>query len=236
MKQFAQSHHESSCSRPCRRTRIWLRDRLNFEHLEARLLLSVNPFPDLDSGSGPTWGPPENPEELGLVEIQWQGRPSYFQPGHWILRMEETDSGPRVLDQLQVQIDTLAGQDTIRTIEALGINGAYQVQTEPDVGYSTFLETLQGLRGFRYLEPDFYIWANQTLPDDPRFGDLWGLHNIGQNDGTADADIDAPEVWERHTGSGDMVVGVIDTGVLYTHEDLINNIWTNPNEIPNNGD
>ena len=235
MKQFAQSHHESSFSRPSRRTRIWLRDRLNFEHLEARLLLSVNPFPDLDSGSGPTWGPPENPEELGLVEIQWQGRPSYFQPGHWILRMEETDSGPRVLDQLQVQIDTLAGQDTIRTIEALGINGAYQVQTGPDVGYTTFLETLQGLRGFRYLEPDFYIWANQTLPDDPRFGDLWGLHNIGQNDGTADADIDAPEVWERHTGSGDMVVGVIDTGVLYTHEDLIDNIWTNPNEIPNNG-
>ena len=32
-----------------------------------------------------------------------------------------------------------------------------------------------------------------------------------------------------------MVVGVIDTGVDYNHPDLVDNMWTNPGEIPGDG-
>ena len=47
--------------------------------------------------------------------------------------------------------------------------------------------------------------------------------------------IKAPEVWNAgYTGAG-ITVAVIDTGVDYNHPDLINNIWSNNNEIPNNG-
>ena len=48
----------------------------------------------------------------------------------------------------------------------------------------------------RFAEPDA-VYAVDTLPNDPSFGQLWGLHNTGQSVktsvGTADADIDAPE-------------------------------------------
>ncbi len=65
---------------------------------------------------------------------------------------------------------------------------------------------------------------------------LWGLHNTGQNGGTADADIDAPEAWATSIGSrSGPVIAVIDTGVDYNHPDLAANIWTNPNEIPGDG-
>jgi len=67
------------------------------------------------------------------------------------------------------------------------------------------------------------------IPDDPRFSELWGMHNI------TDADIDAPEAWDRATGTEDVLVAVIDTGVDHKHEDLAANIWTNPGEIPGNG-
>ena len=37
------------------------------------------------------------------------------------------------------------------------------------------------------------------------------------------------------SGTPETVVAVIDTGVRVTHNDLINQIWTNEDEIPNNG-
>ncbi len=87
-----------------------------------------------------------------------------------------------------------------------------------------------------YAEPNYIVHTlQQNFPNDPKFGDLWGLHNIGQTGGTADADIDAPEAWDIQTGSATIVVGVIDTGIDYNHEDLAANIWINPGEIAGNG-
>jgi subtilisin family serine protease len=84
-----------------------------------------------------------------------------------------------------------------------------------------------------YAEPN-YIYRTSRVPNDPEFARLYGLHNVGQSGGVADADIDAPEAWDNHTG-GDAVVGIIDTGIDYLHPDLAENIWVNPGEIPGNG-
>lgn len=81
-----------------------------------------------------------------------------------------------------------------------------------------------------YVSPNYILYAD-TTPNDPRFNELWGLHNTGQTGGTADVDIDAPEAWEKNTGSHDVIVAVIDTGIDYNHPDLAANMWSNPNEI-----
>ena len=82
-----------------------------------------------------------------------------------------------------------------------------------------------------YAEPNYRVRAFVT-PNDPSFGELWGLHNTGQSGGTADADIDAPEAWDITTGSSDVVVAVIDTGMDYDHADLAANMWVNPARDP----
>ncbi len=85
-----------------------------------------------------------------------------------------------------------------------------------------------------YIEPNTTVFATETFPNDPSFEQLWGLNNTGQTGGVPDADIDAPEAWDIQTGN-DVVIGVIDSGVDYTHPDLQDNIWTNPGEIPDDG-
>jgi subtilisin family serine protease len=85
-----------------------------------------------------------------------------------------------------------------------------------------------------YAEPNWKIGLLK-MPDDEWFGECWGLHNTGQNGGTLDADIDAPEAWDLSIGSHDVVVAVADTGVDYTHPDLVANIWMNADEIAGNG-
>lgn len=86
-----------------------------------------------------------------------------------------------------------------------------------------------------FAVPNYRVHICANEPNDPRFYELWGLHNTGQTGGTADIDIDALEVWERIGRTARVIVAVIDTGINYNHPDLAANIWVNPGEIAGNG-
>ena len=85
-----------------------------------------------------------------------------------------------------------------------------------------------------YAEPNYFLYADR-VPNDPQFGQLWGLRNTGQGvngtTGTARADIQAEPAWSVTTGTSNVVVGVVDTGIDYTHPDLAANVWSNPGGI-----
>jgi subtilisin family serine protease len=91
------------------------------------------------------------------------------------------------------------------------------------------------------VEPNYLRWpTDMRTPNDPRFGQLWGLQNTGQEvngfTGTAHADIGFLSAWGlARPSSNEVVVAVIDTGLDLTHPDIVSNLWTNPGEIPNNG-
>ncbi|HEV8429628.1 MAG TPA: S8 family serine peptidase [Pyrinomonadaceae bacterium] len=76
-----------------------------------------------------------------------------------------------------------------------------------------------------YAEPNYILHALAT-PNDTHFATQYGLSKIG-----------APQAWDTipgSTGSGRVVIGVIDQGIDINHEDLQSNIWVNPAEIPGN--
>ena len=66
---------------------------------------------------------------------------------------------------------------------------------------------------------DYILERVGTVPNDPDFGQLWGM-----------AKIQATNAWDTSTGDGSVVAAVIDTGVNHTHEDLAANMWKNPGE------
>jgi subtilisin family serine protease len=120
-----------------------------------------------------------------------------------------------------------------KTIEQLDIE-VWNIPATDEPGLVDLIQELSANRNIGYAEPN-YIQKAIGIPNDARFDELWGMHNTGQTGGTADADIDAVEAWDTFTGSRDVVVAVIDTGVDYNHVDLVDNRWVNEGEIPSNG-
>ena len=74
---------------------------------------------------------------------------------------------------------------------------------------------------------DSVIRVETVNTNDPLIGDVWGLDG---NHG-----IDASVAWPLSTGAAEVVVAVIDSGIDPDHPDLIDAIWVNNDEIPNNG-
>ena len=137
-----------------------------------------------------------------------------------------------------------AETEVISEIREIGVQ---KVKSNKGESTEALIEKYKKNPHVEYAEPNGYFYV-QATPNDPRFTDLWGLHNIGQTitkqidntfttsfSGTPDADTDALEAWNRQTGSSGIIVADIDTGVDYNHEDIAANMWTNPGEIAGNG-
>ena len=80
-----------------------------------------------------------------------------------------------------------------------------------------------------YAEPN-WTYQHQAASNDTYYtnGSLWGMYGDGSTPANQYGS-QAGESWAGgHTSCGNVVVGVIDEGIYYQHEDLAANIWTNP--------
>ncbi|MDP6047659.1 MAG: S8 family serine peptidase, partial [Phycisphaerae bacterium] len=188
-----------------------------FESLEPRLLLSGDVQP------------------AAVVTMQWDGQTSQARADEWIVRFED---GSSAADKISALGSSLAeiGIEAL-TLDSIG-GSQFGILRAPGLSASQAAAWAAKQSGVLYIEPNFVYSVSDTIastfPDDPSMtdGTLWGLHNTGQSGGAVDADIDAPEAWDLVTGSSDVVIAVIDTGIDYTHPELAGNLWMNPGEIP----
>src|SRR5262245_13796805 len=110
---------------------------------------------------------------------------------------------------LSAQIDAVS-------IERIGTTGTLRIRSRSQSA-GALMRRLAARADVAYAEPNHVIQI-ATTPDDPQFPDLWGLEQIG-----------ASAAWDLTVGANsNVVVGVIDTGIDYTHPDLAPNIWSAP--------
>lgn len=110
--------------------------------------------------------------------------------------------------------------------------------SEPKDPADILMKRIQALEDsglFTYVQPS-YAYTNLLTPNDASFSDntLWGLRNTGARGGLAGADIGVEKAWDLTTGSTNVIVAVVDTGIRYTHQELVRQMWRNPGEIAGN--
>jgi len=150
----------------------------------------------------------------------WQGQDSEYSSNRLLVRFNSSTSIAAMNNTLSSVNGKIA-----RSYLAPGLK---LIELDGSIAINDAVSLLAGDPDILYAEPDYIVHTAATTPNDPSFNLLWGLHQ------TSDADIDAPEAWDLSTGSANVVVGVIDTGVDYNHVDLASNMWVNPGEIPGN--
>jgi subtilisin family serine protease len=168
---------------------------------------------------------PVTTEEIALSETRNFGRPEV------LVKFKSGVSQEAIERLTALRHDRV--EDRIENVE-----GLEAIDDLDNADAATLVSEYQQLPEVEYAEPNFEIELDEVdeplvpiLPHDPQFNDQWALANSGQRGGKLGADICATLAWATTTGSDKVVVAVLDSGVDYTHEDLIQNMWLRPADM-----
>lgn len=98
----------------------------------------------------------------------------------------------------------------------------------PGLAIAQAVRDLERDPSIEFVEPN-WVYQHQSTSDDPYYtnGSLWGMYGDGTSPSNAFGS-QAGEAWVNKTDCSGVYVGIIDEGMMYNHEDLAGNVWTNP--------
>jgi subtilisin family serine protease len=120
-------------------------------------------------------------------------------------------------------LEEVVRQHDIEDAKWVGGTGVIKFRSRSQ-GVAAMVRALSARADVLYAEPDYIVTRMVDPPNDPSYGSLWAMPKIS-----------APGAWDSFTGSASVVVGVVDTGIDYTHPDLAANVWSAPDLISLNG-
>ncbi len=118
-------------------------------------------------------------------------------------------------------VSTPHNSGAMLTSDTYGIGRLYAVRFEPGVDVQKLCNDLAKNPEVEYAEP-IYVYQqmqDRVTPTDPLFTKQYHW-----------ARIEAEKAWGISTGSEKTIIAICDSGVDIEHEDLKDNIWTNPGE------
>jgi serine protease len=153
------------------------------------------------------------PTDRIIIKVSESMRPAVLADG---------GPAPRARERL-VTLSTVAGRDVAwqRSMsggaDVLRLPGPLPLET-----VRTIAEVMALLPGVEYAEPDVRVFP-LVEPNDPLYGSQWYLDEVSSVPGNLNYGIDAVGAWGFTTGDA-VTVAVVDTGVRFTHVDLIGKV------------
>jgi thermitase len=145
------------------------------------------------------------PLALFLLFCACQAALASYVPGEVLVRFRPQTSLAAASERHQDLGARVAG-----SLPALGVQ---RLRLPPGLSVEEAVRRYRALPEVELAQPN-YIYKVAAEPDDPGYSNQWHLPQIS-----------APAAWDTVQGSGSVVVAVVDTGVDYDHEDIVDNIW-----------
>lgn len=142
----------------------------------------------------------ENTESLSALALEERV------PG-LVALTEVGTTGPMLPGVTVFQFDVPAGMDSVEASEAITPTIA-RLRAQPDVEYAHL---------------NYVVGAHAGRPSDPCYSLQWHYWPHGTDNFQSDGGIDLPAAWSTNTGSANVIVAVIDTGLVAGHPDINGN-------------
>lgn len=169
------------------------------------------------------------PNTTGDINLFQKQTDKYVQ-NELLVQFKPGTSEQEISQVLQRVRGTITEKVLTKAMEYAGDkDGFYIVHVSVDAMQA--VAALKGAGGVVVAEPN-YIYTYGAAANDPYFtsGNLWGMYSASSTAGPVNQyGCQADLAWAAgHTGSSSVIVGVVDEGVMNTHEDLQANCWVNP--------
>lgn len=147
-----------------------------------------------------------------------------FSPGQLLIKTREpvtlrgAKTGLRALDNYLEGLGAFAA----KPVKGMPSQHYFSVSISRTPDWDRIKANSLKFEGVEYIQPN-YLRKMLIEPNDPLYPQQ--MHAM----------CSIPQAWNLSTGSSQVVVGVVDSGILRDHPDLAENVWYNDLEIPDNG-
>lgn len=175
-------------------------------------------------------------EQQQLIKEQLKSKTDDYVSGELIVGMKKNHSIDRNenlnSNLFGIQAELIDDLSLKSTQKNESFNQVLLIKIDSKLELSKVIEQLEKYPEVEYAEPNYIVSVEEgkeegdenlnmrlsldstrLIPNDPSWSLLWGLEKISM-----------PQAWDINTGSPEVKVAVIDSGVDYTHEDLSKNV------------